>query len=357
MPKQIKKKKFQKDKQKQFLTKVVSSILLFGLILYTGYSIFAIVRENSKASGLTPTVTPSVQNVSTSGAISLSFVSTANLNTGSTITFTYQSGYVGTLTTANTTINSIAPSSITITSPSGYVNNSLTVASNIPSGSTVTVSTSALTTPSSAANYAFSVQTSTGDYGANFQYVGQANVVQITGFIPITLSFVIRTVADSANTNVCNLGTATTTSVATCQYRLKVTTNAKNGYTVSMQASGGLTNGSDILTNSAPGFGGTGGTNIVPGSESYGVVVTPGNSTSSGGSILAANLFDAGLVNSVRYDYNVPTLLLTANKPNNPAAFGATTNTTLITHNLAITPGSPSGNFTQTITYTVAPSF
>ena len=237
------------------------------------------------------------------------------------------------------------------------MNNLLTVANNIPSGSTVVVSTSALTTPTVAANYTFSIQTSTGDYGANFQYVGQANVVQITGFIPINLSFVIRTVADSANTNVCNLGTATTTSVATCQYRLKVTTNAKNGYTISMQASGGLTNGSDVITNSAPGFGGTGGTNIIPGSESYGVNISPGNLTSSGGSILTESLFNAGLVNSVRYDYNVPTLLLTANKPNNPAGFGATTTTSLVTHNLAITPGSSSGNFTQTITYTVAPAF
>lgn len=357
MPKQKNKTITKKEHQKKLLSKIISTFLLVGLILYTGYAIFAIVRESSKASGLTPTITPSAQIVSTSAPISLSFVSTANLNTGSTITFTYQSGYAGTLTTANTTINSIAPSSVTINTPSGYISNVLTVASNISSGSTVTISTTALTSPSTAANYAFSVQTSTGDYGANFQYVGQANVVQVTGFIPITLSFVIRTVADSANTNVCDLGTATTTSVSSCQYRLKVTTNAKNGYTISMQASGGLTNGSDILTNAAPGFGGTGGTNILPGSESYGVVVTPGNLTTSGGNAFAANLFDAGLVNSVRYDYNVSTLLLTANKPNNPAAFGATTNTTLITHNLAITPGSPSGNFTQTITYTVSPSF
>jgi hypothetical protein len=138
---------------------------------------------------------------------------------------------------------------------------------------------------------------------------------------------------------------------------LKVSSNAKSGYTVSYQASGGLSDGSNTMNNAAVGSAGTGGTNIVAGTETYGVRITPGSITGASGIISTSAAFNAGATNSVQYNNTTPTVILTATKPNSPTASGDTTNTSLITHNLGITSNTESGNYSQTITYTVAPSF
>jgi hypothetical protein len=347
-----------KVRNQKLIVSVFSSVLLFAITAVGVYSIFFTNPDISKAGGVTPTITPSVQNVSTAASISAAFTTSVALPIGSQIQFAYNSGYTGTVTTANITVNGVAPSAVSNATTSGVTTSTLTTAAAITSGSTVTVATTAaaLTTPISAGNYTFTVKTSA-DFGANFQYVGQANVVNVTAFVPINLSFSIRNSGDTANTNVCDLGTASTTAVSSCSYRLKVSTNAANGYTISAQAGGSLTNGTDVITNAVAGTGGTGGTNIVSGTERYGAVLTPGTITGVGGTISLTSAFNAGATNSVLYAPAAPTVILTANKPNSPLASGDTTRTSLITHNLGISSNTPSGSYTQSITYTVAPSF
>ena len=345
-----------KNPSQKILVVGLASVLLFAITIAGLYNIFFTNPNISKASGVTPTVTPSVQNVSTLANITVAFPTSAALAIGNQIQFSYNTSYTGTITTANITVNTVAPSAVTLNTVASTTTATLTLANNILSGATVTVTTTGLTSPSAAANYAFTIKTPV-DFGANFQYVGQANVVQVTAFIPINLSFSIRNTGDTANTNTCDLGTASTTAVSTCSYRLKVSSNAKSGYTVSYQASGGLTDGTNIMANAVVGTGGTGGTNIVAGTEIYGVRITPGSITGASGTITAAAAFNAGATNSVLYNNNTPTVIMTATKANSPGATGDVTNTSLITHNLGIDSNTESGNYTQTITYTIAPSF
>jgi hypothetical protein len=311
----------------------------------------------SKASGVTPTITPSVANVSSSGSIAVAYTTSGAMAIGSTIALTYNSSYTGTVSTANTTINAVAPSAVSVVTAGSNKVATLTLAATVTSGATVTISTSALTTPVAAGNYVFSIKSSVNnDTGANFQYVGEANAVQVRAFIPISLSFDIRNNADTANTNTCDLGTLTTTAVSTCDYRLKVSTNAKGGYTISAVADGDLTDGTNPIVNAAVGTGGTGGTAITAGTESYGVTIGTGSIT-GGGTISLASAYNAGATNAVKYNNTTAAVVLTATKPNSPATSGDVTNTSLVTHKIAISGNTEAGSYTQKITYTVSPSF
>jgi hypothetical protein len=170
------------------------------------------------------------------------------------------------------------------------------------------------------------------------------------------LSFNIRNSDDTADQKLCNIELASTTTVENCSYRLKVNTNATNGYAIYAQTSGDLSTGSNNIQNADPGSGGGGGSDISGGTagvERYGVFINPGSITS--GSISLENLFDGGS-NNVQYNHTSSQQILTATGPNSPAGTD-TTNTSLVTHNLNIAADTPPGIYTQSITYTVVPEF
>lgn len=333
---------------------VVSALAVGALVIGGTYFAYNSQGDNlAKASGVTPTITPSVVAVSTAGSISVAYTTTATLPIGATIRLTYPNGYTGTLSTANTTVNTVAPTSLTNAVGASTTTSTITLANSISSGSTVTIATTALTTPATAGNYAFTFVSSTNDLGGNFQYVGSANVVNVTASVPISLSFNIRDTADTTNTNVCDLGTASVSSISSCAYRLKVATNAKNGYQISFTTSGPLTDGT---YNVADAVAGSTGSTPAAGTELYGVNITPGSITGAGGTMTLASAFQASVGNIIRYNPGSQTVILTANKPNSPTATD-TTNTSLVTHRLAIGTNTPAGNYTQTVTYFVSPSF
>lgn len=175
-------------------------------------------------------------------------------------------------------------------------------------------------------------------------------------FAESSLSFNIRNSTDTANQNSCSLGTLSVINSSTCSYRLKVQTNAINGYTVYVQTDGGLTNGSYNFSEANLGTGGGGGTlinNSTAGVEKYGIVVTPGSAT--GGSTFLNNNFNAGS-NSVKINSPVAVQVFGANGPNSPSSTD-TTNTALVSHNVNISGQTEAGNYTQRVIYTVVPSF
>jgi len=333
---------------------LLSGLAVVALVVGGTFYLYTQSNQSAKASGVTPTITPQVAAVSTGGTTTYAYTTGATLAIGSKIFLTYPNAYTGTLSTANTTVNTVAPSALTNAVGASTTTTTITLANSVTSGSTVTVSTSALTTPATAGNYAITFTSSVGDLGGNFQYVGSANIVNVTASVPVSLSFVIRNSGDTANTNVCDLGTADTAAISSCTYRLKVGTNAKNGYLVSFLTSGALTDGSYSMTDAAVGATGTA---IAAGTETYGVNITAGSITGSGGTMTLATAFSTGASNVVKYNTASNTTILTANKPNNPAASGDTTNTSLVTHKLAISTNTNAGNFTQSVTYFVSPSF
>ena len=310
---------------------------------------------NVKAAGVTPTISPSTQNTSTNGNVTMTLVPVTAITTGSTLTVSIPTGYTGGASLVNGDI-SVTGTNITSVTSSGFsatgFTSTITASANVTTTVTIVIGgTNKLTSPVSAGNYAFGFSTSVGDSGANFQYVGQANVVQVRGFVPVSLSFVIRDSTDTANTNVCDLGTITTAAIATCAYRLKIGSNG-TGYVISVNTSGNFTNGSASFANAAVGTGGAGGTALAAGTEGYGTVVTAG--TPSNGSAAIASAYNAGVTNRASYVNTSAATLLTITGQNNPTTAA---NSPLITHAAAVSSVTASGSYTQTVTYTLAPTF
>lgn len=331
----------------------VLSIVALGLALTLGGGNRSL--DLAKAGGVTPTITPSAQAVATAGSISLQYNVGAAMSAGSTITLNYNTGYTGTITTANTTVNTVAPTSVSAPVVTGSTARVvITLANSVSAAGSLNLTMTGLTTPVTAGNYAFTLSTSTNDFGGNFQYVGEANVVEVRAFVPLRLAFSIRNTSDTANTNVCDLGEVSTTAVASCAYRLKVSTNAASGYTVSMQANGNLTNGVYSIANASAG---PTGSTITAGTELYGVKVDAGSITGTG-TISTLSSYTSSVSNSVYYASTTAANIIQSTGPNStPAAGGDTTNTSLITHRLAISDNTPVGNYTQRITYKVTPTF
>ena len=175
--------------------------------------------------------------------------------------------------------------------------------------------------------------------------------------LAINLAFQIRNSTDTANINTCDLGTATPSTFSTCSYRLKVSSQATNGYYLYVQTSGNLTNSSYGIANATAGTGVGGGDDIslaTVGTEKYGAFINPG--TITGGTVTFSSLFNTASTRSTLFNYASPQLVLETNGPNVPAATD-TANTTLVTHNLNVSADTRGGSYTQQITYTVVPKF
>jgi len=334
------------------LNQIISSLMLFGIILFNGFYL----SITTTAAGLNITLSPSTVSTSTAFGFLATFTSSSIITTAGYIDLFYPSTYTGTMTTLNTNLNGSPAGSVTNSTIGSEIRARIVPTSTLAAG-VLNISTSVLTSPATAGNYAFRITTSTNDFGATLQYVGQANQVQIRSLVRATLSFSIRNTADNANTNLCDMGTLSTTTVSTCSYRLKTATNATNGYSISVNTSGNLVSGAKSFANAAVGTGGAGGTNIVAGTERYGAVITKGAVTTVGGTTTLGNAYNAGVTNSVSYVNTSAATLLTANKPNNPAASADLTNTALITHRAAISQNTSAGVYTQNVTYTVTPSY
>lgn len=334
--------------------KYKSIIKLLSIASITALSLGLVATTpTTQAAGVVVTASPSVLAVSTATTVTLQFTTTAIIPVGGTVqVFRPTAGYSGTATLA---VSAGAIGATTNTTSGSDTVSTATVTTAIPVGS-LTITVTGLTSSATPGNRAFRVFTSAGDFGGAFQYVGSDNVVNVRARILTNLGFVIRNTADTADINECDLGDLVDTAVGICSYRLKVTTNAANGYTINVATTGNLTNGTYPFTNAAVGTGVAGGTNIVAGTEMYGAFITKGNVTGSGGTTTLANVYNAGATNSVSYVNTAPAVLLTATRGNAPASTD-TVNTTLVEHRAAINGATPAGIYTQNITYTISPSF
>ncbi len=191
------------------------------------------------------------------------------------------------------------------------------------------------------------------DYGALLYYIGGGNDVLVTATVPSTLSFaIVSSTALGVPKNDCALGSLTTGAVSPCNYSLKISTNASGGFTSTIDADKQLST-PEYATITDIAEDGT----VTLGVESYGIAVT---GATVGGRNSGTGLFDQPLVENGDFaDDDTPV-------PTSPTAFisytdgfwsSTTQSTTLVTHKAAISPVTPAGFYSQTVTYTVTGSF
>jgi hypothetical protein len=201
----------------------------------------------------------------------------------------------------------------------------------------------------------------TTDFGASLYYVLGGNQVLVSATVPASLSFSIRNSGDTANTNVCQLGTLSISAVNTCTYRLRIATNAANGFITTIQADKSFSTPTfatmtDIVN----------GGSFVAGTEAYGISAL--TAATIGGRQTTSSAFTEPIVEgtfaSTTFDNDpspVPTstsgILISFPRPFNVGPAPSTTTTSAVTHSAAISAGTAVGSYSQTVTYRVTGSF
>jgi len=223
-------------------------------------------------------------------------------------------------------------------------------------------------TTSTPTNYSIAMLATTGtttftttDFGAALYYVLGGNQVQVSATVPAILSFSIRNSGDTANTNVCQLGTLSISAVSTCTYRLRIATNAASGFSTTLQADKDFSTPTFATMTVVTNDGG-----FAAGTEAYGIQTLTG--ATLGGRQATSSFFTDPVVESnfstttfVTDASPVPTssagIIISFPRAFNTGAAPSTTTTTAVVHAAGISAGTPTGNYSQTVTYYVTGTF
>ena len=356
------------------------STALLVILLLISYFLGVHVILRIFAAGVTLTVTPSSQAVSTTANITLNFVPATGMVNGSTITVRFPVTYTGgaALTNGDIAVTKVGDANYTSAVSSNFTGTgfliTLTTAGTLDTTNDFEIvigNANQLTTPSDAGNYTLNIVTSAGDYGAVLQYVGNANQVLVTALVPTALTFTIRNSADTADLppgtspgpRICDMGeliidtTPAGPATNACQYRLRIGTNAVGGFTAQYSSNSADTTGggferlaASTTVNIANQPGGNIGDPLST-NTGYGVQLTPGTSISRG------TTFGAITGNFFTVTADTATTMIYSAGPVAPATSPDLTGTSLLTHGARINIGQATGNYSHTITYTVTATF
>lgn len=301
--------------------------------------------------------------------ITASWTSSGFYTTGTQVTLSIAPAATSTIVncgTASTDFGGSAGSFGSFTSSSAV----FTLTDNVATSTAGSLCLSFGLTTTTATNYSISMQATsstssftTTDFSATLYYVLGGNEVQVTAEVPASLSFSIRNSADSANTNVCQLGVLSLSQVNFCSYRLRIATNAASGFTTTIETDGQLNVGGTATMTAI-----TNDTAFATGTEAYGMAFLTGATTGgrSGTGAYDQPVTEAGSAEDARFTFDTDssplnftsaTSIISYTAPFNPATAPSLTSTSLVVHGAAVGAGTPTGNYGQTVTYRVTGSF
>lgn len=212
----------------------------------------------------------------------------------------------------------------------------------------------------------FALTTNEGDSDAGVIYVSDDNDVNVSATVAPTLSFNIRNMGDTADTNVCDFGTVSTSTgvpdgdssvdagLGECGYTLAVATNATSGADVQIVADADMTNGTSDLTNIVAD------SDFTPGDELYGIdfvkaaIDTNGVRVSRG---IDYDVLDKASIDGVPVPTGPAEDFISTGEPFVYTAGINADDVTAVVHGLTISSATPAGTYTQQVTYTVTATF
>jgi sugar lactone lactonase YvrE len=222
-----------------------------------------------------------------------------------------------------------------------------------------------VTSPVAAGSYSVRLTDDNGTFDSTMYYVGGDNNVFVIANVAPTLSFNIRDIDNTVDTNVCSFGTVSASSNvpnynnsvgdngnAECGYSLAIGTNAVSGFAAYVQADGALQSSSTQIANVSSVFS--------AGIEGYGFALL---NPALGGRNITTGLYtehalqDYGIANLANPVPTVPTQLFSYPGGFEYKSTNPNTNVNQVIHGLVVGSGTPAGYYQQVITYTVTANF
>jgi hypothetical protein len=336
--------------------------LLLRLMAFSALVTMVITTAPTSAAGVNLTLTPTASSSSPQN-IQMQWTASGQYVTGTTITVTTSPSFVSITDSCTSTEIDL--------NNDGNSDGSITATSTNTATYTVTTSTGATLTmnlclqyafSASATNYALSFLSSNPvDFGSALFYANGGNQVTVTATVPASLDFSIRNSGDTANTNTCALGTLSLSATSTCAYRLRVATNAANGFQTQIQANHDFGTGAATMTNVV-----NDGSQPSAGTELYGITLF--QSASVGGRNTSTGLFTEAAVenNPALFTFGTDPSPIPTSSAQNFLSYGSAfqtgnapsnTSTNLVMHGASISAGTAAGSYSQVVTYTVTGSF
>lgn len=332
------------------------------LVAFAALAVLIITASPTTAAGVAVTVTPTASSA-TPQNIQLQWTASSQYTTGTTITVTTSPAFASITDNCTSTESDL--------NDDGNYDGSITSTSTGSATFTVTSSTAGDLTMNLCLRYAFGT-TSTNysismlssnpvDFGSALFYANGGNQVTVTAIVPATLEFSIRNATDTADTQTCALGTLSLSSTSTCAYRLRVATNAANGFQAQLRANNDFGTGNATMTNVV-----NDGSQPSAGTELYGLsrvvaATTGGRNTSTGAFTEAATEN-----NPAGFTFGTDPSPVPTSSAQSIFSYGAAfqtgpppsaTTTHLVEHAASISAGTAAGSYSQVVTYTVTGSF
>jgi hypothetical protein len=348
--------------------------LLFRLAMFVGAFLLFAAQLPADASGVSISLSDGSGTADAGNGgqteITTSWTTSGFYTTGTWLTLTISPSATSTLTDCTTPDTSFATAGDIVKVTSSWSSSAavFNAAANIATSTAGSICVSYGMTTTTPTNYSIALLATTStssftttDFGAALYYVLGGNQVYVSATVPASLAFSIRDSGDLANTNVCQLGTLSLASVSTCTYRLRIATNASNGFVTTIQADHDFSTPSfATMTNIVDGG------SFVAGTEAYGISALVG--ASIGGRQATSSAFTdpvveaSGASSTFNVDPSaVPTstsgIIISFPRPFSAGAAPSTTSTSAVTHAAAISAGTAVGNYSQTVTYRVTGSF
>jgi len=209
------------------------------------------------------------------------------------------------------------------------------------------------------ANFSLAIMTSNvnSDYGAIEYYVNGGNDVFVDASVQATLEFaIVSSTAVSVEKHVCHMGTLEIATVGECDYALRISTNAGNGFQVSMNAEHEFGTGNATITDIIESVAHD--EAVSAGEEEYGMMV---EGATIGGRNATFDTFSEPLNEVGPFDDD-DTPVTTATSPifvsYDDAFWGTSTlSTSKITHRAGIDATTPVGYYFQEVKYYISPNF
>ena len=305
-------------------------VLSIAVTLSLLFSYSNLFIASAQAATITPiSDTMSNQTISASATNNFSFDAVSGIPASGTVTITFPSGFSAISTSSATSSMSGATFSV-----SGNVITVTNGSTAVTAGTTVTISGITATNPSTASSsttqYIITVSDSGGDSASIAVAIVTSSQVSVTATINPTITF-------SISSNSINFGVLTTASVTTESNTLTLSTNAGSGASISIQDTrAGLYNIAHAYTIHSNT------TTLAAGSEGYGV-----NASSS--SLTVQSPF-SGTGDSVGAITTSTQTIASVTAPVNNS-------TTTVNYLASISNITPSGPYSDTITYIATGTF